>query len=126
MKFVIVFGAIAIGLLLVVLSGVWPSLFPGTSSWTPEKANRWGKIKDRLHNLSFVVNNPRALSMHGGPELGEAKAEYERIKKEGEQLKAEFESAAARPTTIATSLKWIGISLAAIGIVGWYAIKNTS
>jgi hypothetical protein len=126
MKLAIVFGLIAIGFLLVALSSIWPSLFPGTSTWTPEKAERWAEIKDRLHNLSFIVNNPRGPSMHRGPELGTAKEEYERIKKEGELLKADFESAAARPTTIATSLKWTGISLAAIGIVGWYAVKNTS
>jgi hypothetical protein len=126
MKSSIAFALIGLGILLLVLSSVWPRLFPGTSTWTPEKASRWAEIKDRLHNLSFLVNNPRArVSMHSGPELGAAKAEYDRIKKEGEQLKAEFEAAAVRPSTVARVLKWTGISLAGLGIIGWYVVKES-
>jgi hypothetical protein len=125
MKLAAAFSLIGLGLLLLALSGLWPKLFPGTSMWTPEKAARWAEIKDRLHNLSFLVNSPRArVSMHRGPELGQAKAEYDRIKQEGEQLRAEFEAAASRPQTVATILKWSGISLAGLGVVGWYVVKN--
>lgn len=125
MKQLIVFGAIGLGVLLLVLSGVWPSLFPGTSTWTEEKSVRWTQVKDRLHNLGFVVKNPnQRVSMHSGPETGTAKEEYDRLKKESEELKVEFQSAHDRPNTIAKVFKWTGISLAGLGIVGWYAIKN--
>ena len=127
MKSAVVIGLIGVGFLFLVLSSVWPSLFPGTSTWTPAKAARWAEVKDRLHNLSFYVNNPKVrVSMHSGPDLGAAKEEFDRISKEGEQLKADFEAAANRPHTVAKYLKWTGISLAAIGIIGWYAVKQTS
>jgi hypothetical protein len=129
MKFAVVFafGLIGVGLLLIVLSGLWPSLFPGTSIWTEDKAARWAEVKDRLHNLSFAVNNPqRRVSMHSGPELGTAMQEFEQLKAEGELLKADFERAADRPRIVSKILKWSGISLAVIGIIGWYAVKQSA
>lgn len=123
---VAVFGLIGAGMLMLVLSGIWPTLFPGTSTWTPEKAARWGEVKDRLHNLGFTVNNSKApVSMHSGPELGTAKEEFVRLNAEGDQLKATFELAHDRPLKVSKFLKWAGISLAAIGIIGWYALNQS-
>jgi hypothetical protein len=119
----VVFGSIVLGFLLLVASSLWSTLFPATSSWTPEKGTRWGQVKDRLNTLTYIVHRPP--SMHRGSDLGPLKAEYEQLKQEHEQLKAEFESAASRPNTISKILKWSGISLAIVGIVGWYAVKDS-
>jgi hypothetical protein len=126
MKTAIMFGVIGVGFLLLILSGFWTALFPGRSQWTDEKAARWAVVKDRLHNLSFVVNAPPGkVSMHSGPDLGKAKAEYDAIKQEATQLQADFEMAYDSPRTTATVLKWSGISLAVVGLMGWYAVKNS-
>ena len=126
MKSAIVFGATGLGLLLLVLSGIWSSLFPGTSSWTEEKAANLSKMQVRMHNLAGVVNNPNAkVNLHSGTELGAAKQEFEQLKKDSAELYAEFESAHDSPQTISKILKWTGISLAAIGLIGWYAVKNS-
>src|SRR5215216_6232736 len=102
-----VFGAIGLGLIMLILSGLWPALFPGTSSWTPEKSMQWTKIKDRVHNLGFIVGNPSGqVSMHSGPDTGQAKKEYDQLKIEDNALAAEFQSAHDRPHTIAKILKW--------------------
>jgi hypothetical protein len=123
---VAVFVLIGVGMSMLVLSGIWPTLFPGTSTWTPEKAARWAEVKDRLHNLGFTVNNPQArISMHGGPELGKAKEEFDQLNLEGDQLKATFQSAHDSPHTVARILKWTGISLAIVGIIGWYAVSQS-
>jgi hypothetical protein len=112
-------------LLLIMLSGLWPTLFPGTSRWTPEKAARWAVVKDRLHNLSFVVHAPSGrVNMQRGPDPASAKAEYDTVKKEADELRAEFESAYESPRTASKWLKWSGISLAVVGLIGWYAVKN--
>jgi hypothetical protein len=127
MKHAIGLGMIGLGLLLLVLSGLWTTLFPGTSSWTPAKGERWSEVKDRLHNLSFVVNAPPGrVSMHRGPDLGEAKQEYDQLRQENDHLRAEFESAYHGPRTAAKVLKWSGISLAVLGLIGWYAANNMS
>ena len=126
MKSGIVFGAVGLGLPLLVLSGLWPTLFPGKSNWTHEKEQRWRQVQARIHTLSFVVGNTQDPSMHRGTDLAQAKEEYTALRKENDQLTAEFQSAASRPNTISKMLKWTGISLAALGIIGWYAVKQTS
>ena len=124
MKSAIVFGAVGLGFLLLLLSLVWPQLFPGSSSWTPEKAEQWAKVKDRLHNLSFVVNAPPGAQVRGRQDLESARAEYDKIKEASVKLQAEFESAYDSPRTTATVLKWTGIGFCALGVVGWYATKE--
>jgi hypothetical protein len=124
MKSAVVFAAIGLGLLLLMLSGLWATLFPAKASWTEEKADRWREVKSQIYNLSFTINRPNR--MHGGQDAGAAMAEYKALQKENDELTAEFESAAARPNTVSKLLKWTGIALTVIGVIGWYSVKNTS
>jgi hypothetical protein len=126
MKSTIALGITGLGLLLLVLSLAWVSLFSGKSGFTDEKAHRWGEVKQRLHNLAFVVNAPPGtIKMHGGSDLGQAKAEYDQFKVENDQLAAEFSGVYDTPRTLATVLKWTGLSLALVGVIGWYAVSQS-
>jgi len=124
MKSMVVFGVIGLGLLMLILSGIWPTLFPGTSIWTEEKAARWAVVKDKLHNLAFIVDDSKPVKMHGGPDIAKAKAEFEQLDAEGKQLKADFSRAHDRPQTVSKVLKWAGLSLAVVGVIGWYAVNQ--
>lgn len=125
MKSTIAIGITGLGLLLLVLSFAWVSLFSGRSAFTDEKANRWGEVKQRLHNLAFIVNAPPGtIKMHSGPDIGQAKAEYDQLKIENDQLAAEFSGVYDTPRTMATVLKWSGLSLAIVGVIGWYAVNQ--
>jgi hypothetical protein len=126
MKSTIASGIAALGFLMLILSFLWVSLFSGPTAFTKEKAERWGEVKQRLHNLSFIVNAPPgSIKMHGGPDLGQAKADYEKLKVEDAQLAAEFSGAYDTPRTMATVLKWSGLSLALVGVIGWYAVSQS-
>ena len=125
MKSTVIFGAIVVGFLCLITSTLWTSLFPATSSWSDEKAHRSAEVKARVAYLGGIVNSP-TRRMHGGPDPASAKAEFDALQKENEQLNSEFETAAYRPNTISKILKWSGISLAAIGIIGYYAVKQSS
>ena len=119
-------GILGTGLLLLLLSGLWTTLFPATSSWTPEKSLEWTKVKDRLHTLGFIVgSSPPVVSMHSGPETGDAKVEYEQLKAEHAAFTAEFTSVHDRPIIIAKILKWSGISLAVVGVIGLYVANQS-
>jgi hypothetical protein len=125
MKTPIAISLIALGALLLVLSGVWTSIFSGESRWTSEKAARSAKVKERLYNLAFVLNAPGGPSMQKGQDLGVMKAEYEQLKKENDELNAEFKSASEGPKTTSGYLKWSGIAFALVGVVGWYAVNQS-
>jgi len=138
MKGILVFGAIGLGFLLLVLSGLWSTLFPATSVWTDAKAERRAEVQDRIHNLRFLLlSQSNQRSFHSHAPIDEVsprtrrdpvalQAELAKLMQESEQLNAEFQSAYDRPNTISSALKWTGISLAALGIIGWYAMKNSS
>ena len=126
MKLAVVFCLIGLGFLLLIGSGLWVGMFPGTSSWTVEKDLRWNEVKSRIHVLRFTVGNGEARpSMHGGPDLAKAKAELESLLPENEQLSAEFQGIQAKPHTVSKILKWTGISLACVGLIGWYAVNQS-
>jgi hypothetical protein len=118
-------GALAMGLLLLVMSTLWSSLFPATSNWTEEKALRSAEVKTRLSNLGPIVNSTRP-SMHRGPDPATLKAEFDALVLEDQKLNEEFQSARDKPNTASKFLKWSGISLAVVGLFGWYAAKQSS
>jgi hypothetical protein len=124
MKSNIVFGLIGVGFLLFALSALWSTLFPASARWTPEKAKRSAEVKVKLHNMSFIVNAP-TTSMHSGPDLGKLRAEYEELRKENDQLNADFTSAAETPQTISKFLKWTGLAIALVGLIGYYAVSQS-
>jgi len=123
MKSAVAMGVAGFGIALLVLSTIWASLSRAESNWTEEKANRSIEVKARLAYLGGQINNPKR-SMHAGPDPAELKTEFDALKKESEQLNAEFSSVAERPNTIAKYMKWTGIGLAALGLIGWFAVKE--
>jgi hypothetical protein len=127
MKSSLALGILTFGIVLLVLGGVWAGLFPGTSTWTPEKSARHSEIKDRLHNLGYIVDSAsRQPGMHRGSDPGPAIEEYKRLKKEFDDLNSQLQSVQITPNRVASILKWSGLSLAAVGVVGWYVAKNES
>jgi hypothetical protein len=116
-------GAVALGFVLLASSALWSSVFSSSSSWSPEKSERLAHVKDRITNVGSVLARPP--SMHRGADLGQLKAELEELKKENEQLNAEFQSAYDAPRIMTKVLKWGGISLAVICLIGWYAANQT-
>jgi hypothetical protein len=125
MKTAIPFAAIVLGLLLLVASTFWTRLFSQASAWTNEKATRSAEVKARLAYLGGIINSPNK-SPPRGLNPASAQAEFDALKKEDEQLNAEYRTIAHRPGAISKVLKWSGISLAVVGIISWYAVKQSS
>jgi hypothetical protein len=125
MKPVIALGAVVVGFALLAASSVWGKIFPPTQSWTLEKADRMSKVKASINDVGAALYKAKQR-IHAGPDPGPLQAEYDALIKEFDQLKREFESAAERPQTASAFLKWTGISLAVLGLVGWYAVKDSS
>ncbi len=126
MKSAIVFSLIGLGLLLLLASGVWTTLFPGTSTWTDEKDQRMSTIGARLHVLRISVGNAEMNpKTHGGESYAKDKAELTALEEESKALKDEFNSIQSRPQIISKFMKWSGISLAILGMIGCYAVNQS-
>jgi hypothetical protein len=123
MKAPILVGMMVLGFAMFALSFAWATMFPGTSNWTPEKENRATEIKGKLYSLASVVNAPNPR-LHAGQDLGQLKAEYDQLKTQAEQLDAELKAAYTSPRTTSSILKWTGLSLAVIGLIGFYAVQQ--
>ena len=123
MKSAIAPGLIGLGIVLFLLSGLWNVMFPPTLRWTDEKAKRSAEVKNRIHNLAFLVNSPKP-NLQRGQDLGQLKAEFNQLMKENDELNSDYDSATETPKTISKVLKWSGISIALVGIVGWYAVNQ--
>jgi hypothetical protein len=124
MKSVVACGTLAVGFLLLILSSLWISLFPATTTWTDEKATRSADVKARMAYLGNIVNSPTTRSPRG-PDPQAAKKEFDALVIENQQLNDEFNSAAETPVVVSRVLKWSGISLAIIGLIGWYAVNQS-
>jgi hypothetical protein len=125
MKIAIFIGAVILGIVLLGLSTIWTSLVRAESTWTEEKSQRSVEVKARLAYLGDQINPPKA-SKHRGSELATLKAEFDALKKENEQLNADFLSVSDRPNAISKYLKWAGVALTVVGLIGWYAVKQSS
>jgi hypothetical protein len=78
-----------------------------------------------MHALSFVISGPKQANPRTGQDSASAKAEFDKLKLEDDELKADFSSAYDTPRTTSTILKWSGLSIAAVGIIGWYAVNQS-
>jgi hypothetical protein len=118
-------AVMALGLLLVVLSAAWTSIFPSSAKWTLDKEAHWQKVKGRMHTLSFVMSDPKQADPRARQDAASAKAEFDKLKLEDDVLKADFSSAYDTPRTTSTILKWTGLSIAGVGVIGYYAVNQS-
>lgn len=121
MKAVLPIAMVLLGVVLLVASVVWPSLFPATNNWTNEKSERLAELGSQTNLLKFQLveaqNNP---SMHAGRNPAELKQKYEVVRAEYDQLHAEFESARDTPEGMARTLRYSGIALVLLGGVATF------
>lgn len=125
MKSIIPAGAVVVGLLLLVLGFFWPSLFPPSRVWTPEKNERLRDLATEITRLRFAIvqaeNNP---NMQSGKNPAELKASHMEFKKEFDALQEEFENARDNPTSTGSTVKWLGILLAVGGSLFVFANRQ--
>jgi len=117
--------AIGLGLVLLLLSVLWPVLFPATRTWTDEKSRRLkelsGKTQYAVGKLEYAKSKPNML---GGESPAVLQQKADELMQELEGLQNEFASAKDSPQTISTVLKWSGVGTMALGVIGYLATKD--
>lgn len=117
--------AIGIGILLMALGVLWPVLFPATRTWTDEKSRRLKEISGKAQYAKGMIElAQRKPSMTGGESPAVLKGKLEEMTKEVNELRAEYSSAQDNPQVIGKVFKWSGVSVMALGVVGYLATKD--
>lgn len=112
--------AIALGILMLLLGSIWGSVFGAASNWSNEKATRSAEVKARLAYLGGIIKSDK----RSATDKEKAQPEFDALTAENLQLNDEFTSVAETPHTVAKVLRWSGISVAALGLIGWYAVNQ--
>ncbi|MEM9352698.1 MAG: hypothetical protein AAGA92_06775 [Planctomycetota bacterium] len=124
MKFVTPAG-IGIGIVLLLLSVLWPLLFPATSSWTDEKAQRLGQLGKEAHVAGAkLAAAKRGSNMLGGESVVVLQEKFDNLMSEADTLREEFESADQAPKAASTLFKYAGIGVLALGIGLHFVTKD--
>ena len=120
-------SALMLGVLLLLASFGWSTLFPATRTWTTEKSQRLSELGGEANRLQFaIVNAQQNPSMHFGQNPAELQAAYDEVRDEYDRLHAEFENARQRPETAARLLRWSGIVCVGAAAAGLWVMQQNS
>ncbi len=120
---------IAIGVLLVVASQVWPSLVGG-SVWSEEQARTLSRASAEVHRLQdHGHGHGEAGHAHGdGHDHGQGHQEGPKTLEEAKRLyeieEAKLRKARSFRSTPAVFFKWSGILCLIVGVVGFYVLRT--
>ncbi len=106
-----------LGALMLVLSFLWPIMFPAKEVLTEDKTARALELQTRGHNLVSQIAKAEANpNMQGGKSAGELKEELKELKGELDAIRNDFESAESTQSTMVSIFKYGGILVLAVGV----------
>lgn len=110
--------ALSIGVVLILVSFLWPSISNGRGQWTTQQALEHQRASAELHQLSHKYDHELAEGNGDAvlDELQAARTEYER-------LDADLEAARNHPVHFAMVLRILGVLVAVAG--GFIYYKDT-
>ena len=118
----IVVLVIGCGMMLLVISRIWPSHAFSKTAWSDEQAKAYANASHKFHQLSHQNihsqnqrNRPTSLQT----ELAEAKIKYQ-------QLRQQLDHARSRPKYFSWFASGLGILLVAGGCLLWMVTRNTA
>ena len=103
--------AAGLGLLLLILSFVWPSISDPNAGWTADQAQERGDAVAELHRQSYAPASDQALA---------------NARDRMRQSDVAFQNALDQRSRFVAILKWSGIALVAIGAIALVASKNSA
>lgn len=125
MKAALPASAIVVGLVLLIGSVAWATLFPPGRNWTAEKATRMTDLGNQATAIQMKIDHATVRpSMHAGENPAELKAKYDEIETEYKSLYQEFKNADESPKTAASILRWSGIAFVVAGGLVVFATRG--
>ncbi|MCC7086326.1 MAG: hypothetical protein IT427_15085 [Pirellulales bacterium] len=134
--------AVVLGLVLILLSLLWPSVAGGRRAWTSADAEQFQAATLEYHQLKYQYHaalsaakqqpsstgSPSQRSPQNTGVLAEAKNLSDRFAQVEErylQLNDKLERAKSGGQNAATAMRWAGIAIIAVGALGLYSARAT-
>ena len=116
------FAAIAGGIVLVVLSLIWPSVSIGRAQWSDDRAHEYQRVSAQLHGLSHQFADQQEQGRADdalAEKLHQAQAEFN-------QLHQQLQVAQQSPLRIASLMRLLGLGLIVVGAIPhyWHRIRK--
>lgn len=118
----IVVLVIGCGMVLLVISWIWPSHALSKTAWSDEQAQAYANASHKFHQLSHQNLHSKQQRNRPTPfqaELAEAKTKYQ-------QLRQQLDHARSRPKYFSWLASGLGILLVAGGCLLWMVTRNTA
>lgn len=122
MKQLVPFGLVLLGLVLVVISLLWTTLFSGGPALGQEDYARLEELETKVVELYRQIETVKARTGNDSA-AEEASVGYRRAIEERDALRAKLESGLSQPSSTAATLRYVGIALLLVGIVGSLVFK---
>ena len=117
-------AAMGLGVLLIVLSVVWPRVVGTDRLWSEEQARDHSQAAAELHGAIHQHGHAQAASSpddspSGDDPVATAKARYE-------QSQQKLQAARAGRRRSVWLLKWAGVCCCLAGAAGYFAVRQTA
>ena len=115
-RFVLSIASLACGVVLILLSLVWPKVSTGRSQWSDVQAHKYQSVSAELHGLSHQF-------AHQQEEGGDVEALAQKLhsaRSEFERLHGQLKAARQSPLRVATILRFLGFVLVVLGTIVHY------
>ena len=84
------------------------------------------ELSGKAHKLYYQVElAKRKPNMTGGKNPAVMQEKYKKVMDELDVLKEQFHAADEGPKTISSYLKWSGIAIFGVGVIGWLTFKGS-
>jgi hypothetical protein len=110
-------AAVFLGLLLVLLSAIWPSMF-ASSGWTDQQASELISERGRLHGLEHKQGHAAQSGSTAKKEMEQLNRSLEEARRKEADASAQLESAIYFRNGVPGWLKWIGAIITVGGAAG--------
>jgi len=122
--------ALGVGLLLIVLSWVWPRTI-GSGVWSDQQAREWSEASAEMHSLVHDHGHGGGDDHRragAGTEASTHEQDSPKLKAARERFSradAGLQQARSLRSGVAGALKWTGILFLAVGTVGYWIIQRS-
>jgi multidrug resistance efflux pump len=113
-----------VGLILLLSSFLWPHLLKDDWVWDEMQAQEHASAAANLHQMTHEAAEIQVDERRSEAAKEQAAAELKAAQNRYEGSRQKLERARASRQTATTALRWLGVALLVVGLVGYMAVRE--